>query len=394
MHLTRQIIEILAVSGVLAGIAYYLLCLWSARDYLRYRKRVRISSSDDSIAGPGVSILKPLKGVDPEIYETFRRCCLQDYATYEIVFGVSDADDPVVSYVRRLQEEFPKVAIALVVCTENLGVNTKVSNLAQMLRVARHDVVIVSDSDIRVERDYLQRVVRPLSDPAVGMVTCLYKGVAAPTLGSRLESLGISTDFAAGVLVARCIEGGVRFGLGSTLAFRRRDLEAIGGFASLADYLSDDYELGKRIADAKLKVVLSEVVVETFLPAYDLRGFVDHQLRWGRAVRDSRRGGYVGLLFTFGPAWAALALVAAWGMGWAWMLFGVVILLRLCVAWMVGRVVLGDRQVMRWFWLLPLRDLLAVGVWIGSFVGNRILWRGEWFVVRDGKLSRVRPEGL
>ena len=238
------------------------------------------------------------------MYESFRSHCLQDYPEYEIIFGVSDPADPAIELVERLKQEFPQRAIRLVICSRNLGTNTKVSNLAQMLTQAKYENILVNDSDIRVEPDYLRRVIAPLADNEIGLVTCLYRGIASPTLGSRLESIGISTDFAAGVLTARQLEGGIRFGLGSTLAFRRRDLEAIGGFEAFVDYLADDYEIGKRIAQRGLKVKLSEVVVETFLPAYTLRQFLDHQLRWGRAVRDSRRGGYLGLVLTFGLPWA------------------------------------------------------------------------------------------
>ena len=233
-HIVRQVLEGVALGGTCAGVAYYILCLWSARDYLRCRKAALTAGSLGGQVGERpVSILKPLKGADPGMYETFRTYCLQDYREYEIIFGVSEADDPAVPFVQRLQQDFPEISIQIVVCSEKLGANTKVSNLVQMLRAARHDIVIVSDSDIRVESEYLRRVAGPLADPGVGMVTCLYRGIANSSLGSKLESIGISTDFAAGVLAARLIEGGVRFGLGSTLAFRKRDLQAIGGFESL-----------------------------------------------------------------------------------------------------------------------------------------------------------------
>ena len=176
----------------------------------------------------------------------------------------------------------------------------------------------------------------PFADQSVGMVTCLYRGVAAPTLWSRLESLGISTDFCAGVLVARQLEGGLRFGLGSTLALRRTDLERVGGFRSIVDYLADDYELGRRIAELGLNVELSEVVVETYLPEYDLSSFFSHQLRWARGVRDSRAAGYIGLVSTYGLLWALLAVIAARGSLWSWAAFGVTLLLRAAVALVVG----------------------------------------------------------
>ena len=338
---------------------------------------------------PPVSILKPLKGTDPEMYESFRSHCLQDYPEYEIIFGVSDPADPALQLVERLKLEFPQCAIRAMVCAENLGSNTKVSNLAQMLRQAKHENILVNDGDIRVPPDYLRRVMGPLADPQVGLVTCLYRGIASPTLGSRLEALGISTDFSAGVLAARQLEGGIRFGLGSTLAFRRRDLEAIGGFEALVDYLADDYEIGRRMAERGLRVTLSDVVVETFLPAYTLRQFVDHQLRWGRTVRDSRRWGYLGLVLTFGFPWALLAVVGSHGALWAWALLAAVLGLRVAVALVVGWSVLRDRQVLRLMPWLPLRDLVAVLVWLASLTGHHVVWRGDSFILKDGKLARI-----
>lgn len=340
---------------------------------------------------PPVSILKPLKGIDPEIYESFRSHCLQDYPEYEIIFGVSDPGDPAVASVQQLQREFPDRAIRLVVCPEKLGPNVKVSNLEQMLTSARYEYLIVNDSDIRVEPDYLRRVTEPLGDSRVGMVTCLYRGSAAPTLGSRLESLGISTDFCAGVLVARQLEGSLRFGLGSTLAFRRADLGRLGGFKPIVDYLADDYELGRRIAGLGLQVRLSDVVVDTHLPAYDFRGFWSHQLRWARGVRDARAGGYVGLVTTFGLMWALLCVALSWPASWSWTVFAAVVLLRGIVAVAVGGSVLEDRQLPRNLWLLPLRDLIAVAVWIASFAGHTVTWRGDRFELKRGRLIRFEP---
>ena len=279
------------------------------------------------------------------------------------------------------------------VCSKNLGANTKVSNLAQMLLQAKYEIILVNDSDIRVQPDYLQRVTAPLSDPKVGLVTCLYRGVPGRTLGSRLESLGISTDFSAGVLAARQLEGGIHFGLGSTLAFRRHDLEAIGGFEALVDYLADDYEVGRRIAAQGLKVELSDVVVETYLPSYTLRQFVDHQLRWGRTVRDSRRWGYLGLVVTFGIPWALLALSLSLLLGCGVLAASVLLIavtcLRVAVALLVGRSVLRDRQVLPLLALLPLRDLVALVVWIASLSGHKVIWRGDSFTLKNGRLTRI-----
>jgi len=377
-------IEIIAVAGAFSGVAYDVLCLWSAANFLRECRSERTSATPGV---PPVTLLKPLKGIDPGMYESLHSQCRQDYPEYEIILGVSDPLDPAVGLVERLRSEFPQRAIRLEVCSENLGANTKVSNLVQMIREARYENIVVSDSDIRVEPDYLRRVVGPLSDPGIGLVTCLYRGVAAPTLGSRLESLGISTDFVPGVLVARQIENGIRFGLGSTLAFRRRDLAAIGGFEAIADYLADDYELGKRIAGLGLKVELSDVVVETFLPGYSFAEFIGHQLRWSRTIREARRGGYVGLLLTFGLFWSLVALVASHCAVWAWGLLALTACVRLTMAMVVGQGVLRDSHLLRWLWLVPVRDLLAVPVWLLGLGGGTISWRGRKFRLKDGKLG-------
>jgi len=387
MHFILIVVQIVAAVGIASSSIYYLLCLWSASRFLRERTAGQVARHTPTL--PPVSILKPLKGTDPEILESFRSHCLQDYPEYEVIFGVCDPDDPAVDSVRVLQQEFRDRRIHLVVSPEILGANVKVSNLTQMLKQARYDHLLINDSDIRVEPDYLRRVMAPLAEPHVGMVTCLYRGVAAATLGSRLEALGISTDFCASVLAARQIESGMRFGLGSTLAFRRSDLEKIGGFQTILNHLADDYELGKRIADLGLGVKLSDVVVETYLPPYRLRDFFVHQLRWARGVRDARSGGYFGLVFTFGILWAWLAVAASRGAHWAWAALAVSLLLRLAVALVVGWNVLRDRQVLNYGWMIPLRDLIAFLVWVASLGGHTVTWRGDRFNLKDGKLTRI-----
>jgi ceramide glucosyltransferase len=381
------VVQIIAVIGIASSSLYYLLCLWSASRFLREREAAEGVRPTPDLSG--ISILKPLKGIDPEIYESFRSHCLQDYPEYEIIFGVSDPSDPAIESVRRLQREFPDRRIRMIVSSTILGANVKVSNLAQMIADARYGCLIVNDSDIRVEPDYLQRVTAPLADSRLGMLTCLYRGVASATLGSRLESLGISTDFCASVLAARQVEGGIRFGLGSTLAFRRADLKKIGGFNCFVDYLADDYELGKRIAALGLNIKLSDVVVETYLPAYRLQDFFAHQLRWARGVRDARAGGYFGLIFTFGMLWALVAVAASAGSLWSWTGLAFVLSLRLTVAFVVGWRVLRSHDVLRYAWLIPLRDLIAVAVWIISLGGHTVTWRGERFRLKNGELTRI-----
>jgi ceramide glucosyltransferase len=392
IHSIVIILQVAAIFGCFSSSIYYLLCFWSAARFVRERRaraRDRRTQQRSAHDLPPVSILKPLKGTDPEIYQSFRSHCLQDYSEYEIIFGVGASDDPAAASVEQLQREFPGVGIQLVICPEILGANRKSSNLAQMLPHARHSYLIVNDSDIRVEPDYLRRVVAPLLNEKIGMATCLYRGRPGPTLGSKLESLGISSDFCPGVLAANTLEDGLRFGLGSTMAFRRDDLQKIGGFESFADYLADDYELGKRISELGLGVHLSEVVVETFLPAYSVRSFLAHQLRWSRGMRDSRPGGYFGLVFTFGLVWAILCVITARGAAWAWMILATVGVLRVLLAEFMDGVVLNNRQSWRNLWLLPLRDLAAAVIWAASFVGNTVTWRGDRFELRQGKLIRI-----
>jgi len=382
LHLFFSTLGVVSALGALGGCFYYVLSMVSARAFL---------GADRPLARftPGVTFLKPLRGADPEMLEAFRSHCRQDYPEFEIIFGVSDPQDDAITLVRQLQQEFPERRIELLVADKALGANGKVSTLAQMLPLARFDYLIVNDSDIRVEPDYLRRVMEPFARPNVGMVTCLYRGIAAPTLGSRLEALGISTDFAAGVLSARMLQG-VKFGLGSTLAFPREALEKIGGFEPLVDHLADDYELGARIADLGREIIVSEVVVDHHLPPYQFSEFSDHQLRWARAVRDSRKFDYLGLGFTFGLPWALLTLLVSRGAAWAVTLTSVTLLLRVTMALLVGRGVLRDRQVTRYLWLIPIRDLVALVVWFVSFAGHTVRWRGLEFTLKNGKLTAAR----
>jgi ceramide glucosyltransferase len=374
--------SIVAAGFAVCGMGFYALCLWSSRAFRRAGRKPAAAFT------PPVSILKPLRGVDPQMYESFRSHCVQDYPEYEIIFGVSEADDPAVEAVERLMREFPRCPIQLVVCPEILGNNRKTSNLVQMLPQARYDHVLINDSDIYVTPDYLRHVMAPFAGTHVGMVTCPYRGIAADTLGSKLESIGISTDFIAGVLAARQVEGGIHFALGSTLAISRVALDAIGGLRPLVDYLADDFELGYRVSKSGFEVVLADVVVETHLPAYSFRGFFEHQLRWARSTRDSRRMGYLGLLLTFGLPWAMIAVAFAAGAWWSWTVLAAAVILRAAVALEVGLGVVHDRAVWRHLWLLPLRDLVAFWVWFASFADNKVHWRGDIFVLENGK---IRP---
>ena len=384
MHLTLTVIAALCALLALAGAAYFALCVWAAG---RFRREPRHASRIDF--EPPVSIMKSLKGLDPHMYAAFRSHCLLDYAEYELLFGVSDPNEPALQLLAQLQREFPQRKIRVIQCPKSLGLNGKVSTLAQMLPQAKYEHILINDSDIVVPPDYLRRVMRPFADEHIGMVTSLYRGLAGKALPSRLEALGLSTDFMGGVLVAREMEGGVRFALGATIATTRRVLQEIGGLEPLVDYLGDDYELGARTAAKGYKVELSGIVVETALADYTFREFWTHQLRWARNVRDRRPAQYFGLIVTFGLAWGILAVLAQPRLWWTWAALAIVALLRITAALVIGRRVLVDPGVVRDLWLLPLRDFVALAVWFASFAGNQIEWRGLKFRVRDGKLEKV-----
>ena len=299
--------------------------------------------------------------------------------------------------VHQLQREFPDRAIHLIVCPQRLGTNGKVSTLTQLVPHTRYDFLLINDSDITVSPRYLERVMSAFwpdpklkaNQPPTGLVTALYRGHAHDTLPSRFESLGIATDFQPSVLLSKMLEGGLRYGLGSTLTVRREALDRIGGYQTLVDHLADDYELGARVAQAGYRVALTPEVVETSIPAYGWRGFFDHQLRWLRTVRDARPGGYAGLIFTHGLAWAFLNIIASGLSPLSLWLFALSFFLRLALAMTVGAEVLGDHQVLPNLWLLPFRDVLALGLWASGFAGDTIVWRGERFIVKDGKLIKA-----
>jgi len=392
-HPIAQSVEILTTVLTIAGMGYFIAALIAARVFLSARRAPLPAFA------PGVSILKSLKGLDPAMIEAFRSHCRQTYTgDYEMLFGVSSLDDPAAAAVQQLQQEFPSHSIQLFEFPANLGTNGKVSTLIQLAKHAQHPYLLINDSDITVSPRYLERVMasfvflRTASDAGkpsrqIGLVTALYRGRAHATLPSSLEALGIATDFQAGVLLSRMIEGGLHYGLGSTLAVSRQALEKIGGLETLVDHLADDYELGARIDKAGFRIALSAEVVETAIPAYKWRGFIDHQLRWARTVRDARPWGYAGLIFTYGLAWAFINVVASGLSPLSVWLLALSFFLRLSLAMTVGAQVLADHQVLPTLWLLPFRDLIAIFIWAFGFAGNTIIWRGQRFQLKNGKLA-------
>jgi ceramide glucosyltransferase len=368
----------------LAPLAYYAIAIVAARRFFRAPESV---SGSPEFAHP-VSILKPIYGLDREAYQSYSSFCVQDYPDYEILFCVSEEQDPATPVIRKLIEDFPNRAIRLLVGSDPLGASDKVNKLCRMSREARHDIVIVSDSDVRVDPGYLRAVAAPLQDPQVGAVTCLYRGVTDGSLAADLEAVGNSTDFAAGVLVAWLFSD-LNFMLGATMAVRKSSLAEIGGFESLVDYFSDDYELGNRIAAKGYRIDLIAHPVAIVYPHQTLQDAFRHQLRWNLSIRFSRPAGHLGLLFTQGLPLAILAAIFAPSATPALAILGAYIVLRAASAWMIGVQGMKDANLGGKMELLVLRDAFAFIVWLLSFFPQRIFWRGKQFRVRDKRLVAI-----
>ncbi len=340
-----------------------------------------------SVVGRPVTILKPLRGDDGQLYANLRSFCLQDYCNFEIVFGVRHPGDPAVAVVERLRREFPGLELKLVADSHTIGTNLKVSNLANLVRHAKHDTIIIADSDMRVEPGYVRAVVAPLEDHRVGLVTCLYRGVAPYGVVSQLGAMFINEWFLPAALVGTHVER-LRHAFGATLACRRDTLRSVGGFEALADHLADDYMLGRLVSGLGLRVVLVSYVVENVVTERNLQTLFQHELRWARTFRTLRPLAYFCSLFTYGIPLSALWFAASSGSRPAGIAMTLHVGLRA-----VGRVVLyrslGQPPPWSDTWLVPIRDVLSFVVGILSFMGRTVRWNDEQFRVRrDGRLER------
>jgi ceramide glucosyltransferase len=339
---------------------------------------------------PPVSILRPIHGLDHETYRNYASFCGQDYPDFEMLFCVSDETDPAIAVIHKLIENFPERSIRLLIGSEPLGASDKVNKLCRMAKEASHELLIVADSDVRVDPGFLRTIVAPFKDAAVGGATCLYRGITDGSLAADLEALGNSTDFAPSVLAARML-GGVDFMLGAVMATTKARLADIGGFESLVDHFSDDYELGNRIAKRRYRIELCRSPASIVYPREPLGQAFRHQTRWNASIKHSRPWGHFGLIFTQGLAWTILAAAIA---PFLWMKLAYVaayLVLRTALAWTVGVLGMRDELARRRIWMLPLRDLLAFAAWVASFFPQRIHWRGQQFYVRDRRLVRVSP---
>lgn len=372
----------LGIGLALSAAAYACLSLWA---WFKCAGSKHPREHVNDRASRPISVLKPLHGSDPRLYEDLRSFCQQRHPSYELLFGVRTADDPAIAVVQRLQCEFPRLPITLVIDSRVHGANLKVSNLINLVAHASHDWLVIADSDITVPEDYLSRVTAPLHDESVGIVTCLYHGVTTASLASRMGGLFIDDWFAPSVRLAHAF-GSTRFAFGSTIALRTTTLQAIGGFGTLRDTLADDFWLGELSRRQGLRTVLSDLVVGTTVSETTLSSLWSHELRWLRTIRAISPAGFAMSFICF--TWPVLALALLLSPTWPCVVTaicgGIARILRYVLAWRSTARSSPDRDI----WLTPFRDTLLLVEWAGALVRWRVQWRGQILHARNHAPSR------
>src|SRR5204862_4773405 len=320
-----------------------------------------------------------------------------EYREYEIIFAVADPDDPAVPVIERLQANFPACSIRLIKGAERIGTNSKVNSLCRLVQEAKYDLMVMSDSDVRVGADYLKVVAPPFADPQVGVVTGFYRCITAGGVAADLDALGMYLDSAPGALVARRLEGKMQFAFGWTMATTKKQLSEIGGWEGMANYHSDDFELGNRIARRGYRVELMRKPVWMVFPQETIAKFFRPELRWSIGLKNVRAPGYQWLVLADGWAWAVLAAACAARAGWDGIAAAHLIaylVLRLGLAWTTGTWGLGDTGAWKKLWLVPMRDAIIFIAWVGGFFSERILWRGLAYRVKNGQLFPLASANL
>ena len=381
----RALILLVALSPLI----YYGLAVYAGLSFFRWKKR--LPPLDRSYAPP-ISILKPVRGVDREAYENFASMCELDYPEYEIVFAVAEKDDPVISLIRRLQDAFPRRPIRLIEGVEQVGNCRKTNSLCRLAKEAKYELLVINDSDVRVDKDYLWDVVAPFSDPKVGVVTALFRSKTCGGIAADVDAVGVPTDASANTLLAWKF-GRIDFALGWTMAITKERLGEIGGFEALINMHSDDFALGNEIAKKGYRVELMRNPVWMVFPQESIGQFLAHELRWLIQLRNLRLMGYLGMFLTFGFAWLLLvvAIAPSWKIVVAYL--AAYAALRLSVAWVIGVWVLEDPTVRRRPWLALVRDAVNLAVYFASFFSNKVEWRGVPYKLRGPFLEPVSPIG-
>lgn len=372
----------------LAPLVYYILVLWAARRFARDQHAIR---RVDPFTPP-ISVLKPIRGLDRNAHENFSSFCRLDYPVYEILFCASDPDDPAVPVVEQVMREFPHVPVRLLIGAEPLGVNDRINKLCRLAREARYDLLVITDSDVRVEPEFLRAFAAAFGDSRTGAAMMLFRSDVDGSLVSRLDCLGVGNDFWSSALVAIWLEGGARFIHGAAMATRRERLAEIGGFEAMVHHQLDDFLLGHRIARAGHRVALLPPAFWMVYASANWREYLRHELMRYVRFRHVRPAGYAGMLFTYGLPWSLAAVAAApsASIGLAYLV--AYLLLRYVSVWAVGVGVLDDPAVRRSWWLAPLRDVVAFPIWLAGFASRRFRWRGQEFrVEKGGRLVPVVP---
>ncbi|RLC82611.1 MAG: hypothetical protein DRI61_01830 [Chloroflexi bacterium] len=380
-----NLVSLLAIVVFISWV-YWLLALWATRSFFSGKQK---ASSEFT---PPVSILKPLRGLDHQIYYNLRSFCTQDYPRFEILFGVQSLEEPSVPIVQQLSQEFPAIPIKIVVA-EPRGANRKVGLLEALASRAQYPILVISDSDIRVPPDYLRRVIAPLADPETGLVTCLYRGQELDSLAAKVEALYISANFLPSAIIGfHWLR--MSYAFGSTIVIGKEELEEIGGFGAIANHLADDYEIGARVKAIGRKVLFSDCIVETVLGPVRWGELWHRQLRWMRCSWVSRPREYPGIVLTLS---IPLSLVVALLTGFSF-LGKLLLLTSIAVRFITGWIILGymgHRQLRRSLPLLPIADLFHGILWAVAPLGKRIVWRDEEYILqRDGRLIPVKNPGF
>jgi ceramide glucosyltransferase len=379
----------LTLLPALAPLVYYCAAIYAGYSFFRSRKNW--DAADRSFAPP-VSILKPVRGIDFEAYENFASMCRIDYDEYEIVFAVADADDPVNGLIKKLQDEFPHRSIRLVTGIEQRGHCRKTNSLRRLAEEAKYDLLVMNDSDVRVDKDHLWNVVSSFRDPKVGVVTALFRSKSAGGLVADIDAVGVPTDASASTMVVWRFSK-LDFAYGWTMAVTKKRLEEIGGFDALIDMHSDDFALGHEIAKRGYRIELMRDPVSVVFPDETLGQFLTHELRWSIQLKNSRPVGYLWMILSMGLAWCLLVaamvpsatIVASYALAY--------MVLRLAVAWVIGVWGLGDESVRRRPWLVFLRDAVNLVVYVASFFSNTIEWRGGLYHLRGAFMEPADKSG-
>lgn len=392
VDLVWRALLLLALAGSFTSTIYLAMTLAATVRHLRRTRMAQAAASATPAASlPPVTIFKPVHGMEEQLAANLESFFQQDYPDYEVIFGARDADNPAVKIAEDIRRRYPQVPSRVIFSGPPAWPNAKVFSLDKMIAASSRSYFIISDSDVQVAPDFLRNTIPPLLDPAVGLVTCMYRGIPASDFWSSLEALGLSVEMSSGVMVADMIEG-MRFALGPAMAVRRDAIDAIGGIAAVADYYSDDFELGNRIWAKGYKVILSHHIVRNVLTSRSLLRTLGDQLRWMKSTRYSRPAGHAGTGLTYALPFGIFGLIAAGALG-HWLL-GIGLLALACMNRMIQSVVVGwtvarDPRAVRCCWLYPLRDFFGFVAWAISYTSRDFYWRGETY--RFGKGGRIAP---